>query len=64
MSGAEPCPVEGDGLIEPDAVIFQAPEPEQSRQEEDEQFGQGGSPDALTERCQARGRHGKAALGG
>ena len=64
VGGSEPCPVERDGFVEPDAVIFQAPESGQSRQEEDEQFGQGGGPEAPTERCETPGRHGNAALGG
>ncbi len=39
VSGAEPCPVERDGLVEPDAVVLKPPEARQGSQEEHDQFG-------------------------
>ena len=54
VGGSELCPVERDGFVEPDAVVFQAPEARHSSQEKDEQLGQGGGPDALADRGQAR----------
>ena len=39
VGGAEPCPVERDGFVEPDAVVFKAPEAGQGGQDEDEELG-------------------------
>ena len=44
VRGVGPGPVERDGFVEPDTVIFESPEARQGSQEKHGQFGQGGGP--------------------